>query len=83
VVINGPVATAGFILYLFNNKGIKVPTVAEKIITTNKETEIVTETFKKSFIAKLYKSKIQESEKPVNNAIEISFQRLFGRIQIK
>ena len=35
VVINGPVATAGSILYLFSTSGIKVPKIAAKTITIN------------------------------------------------
>ena len=38
VVIKGPVARAGSILYLFNNKGIKVPNKAANTITVSSET---------------------------------------------
>jgi len=37
VVTNGPVASAGSILYLSRIKGISVPKIAAKIITVNKE----------------------------------------------
>ena len=37
VVINGPVANAGSILYLFKVNGIKVPNSAAKIITASSE----------------------------------------------
>ena len=37
VVINGPVAKAGSILYLFKAKGTKVPNQAAKIITAIKD----------------------------------------------
>jgi hypothetical protein len=37
VVINGPVAKAGSILYLCKIKGIHVPKTAAKIITQNKD----------------------------------------------
>ena len=37
VVINGPVANAGSILYLFNSSGINVPKMAATTITVNNE----------------------------------------------
>ena len=37
VVINGPVASAGSILYRFKVKGMKVPNIAAKIVTASKE----------------------------------------------
>ena len=37
VVINGPVANAGSILYLSNVRGIKVPNSAANTITANKD----------------------------------------------
>ena len=37
VVINGPVATAGSILNLFNKRGTKVPNTEAKMITAKSE----------------------------------------------
>ena len=35
--MNGPVASAGSILYLSNSRGIKVPKIAAKMTTVNKD----------------------------------------------
>ena len=45
VVIKGPVARAGSILYLFRNKGVNVPNRAAKIMTVNREILIVIGSF--------------------------------------
>ena len=72
-MINGPVASAGSILYFSKVSGIKVPKSAAKIITANKEMLTVMLIFILYPSANIEASIIMDQIKPFNNPTLNSF----------
>ena len=75
VVINGPVANAGSILYLFKTNGINVPKIAATTITVNKEMLTTKPIFTPPKAVPIPKM-ISDSKTPFRTPTKVSFQIL-------
>ena len=73
VVINGPVANAGSILYLFNIKGTKVPKSPAYVNTATRDTPIVRAKVN-HFLLTSKKLMLKAHIKPLNKATRSSLK---------
>ena len=74
VVINGPVANAGSILYLFNIKGTKVPKSPAYVNTATRDTPIVRAKLKSLLVNQQKINAMKAHIKPLNKSTRSSLK---------